>query len=72
MKYGQIKDSGFDTMDELLPMVHDLSHIDFGSIPTHGLARPNIRFWASWVEKTNFFVFDATTLRFSHKISLCM
>ena len=25
MKYGQIKDSGFDTMDELLPMVHDHS-----------------------------------------------
>ena len=70
MKYGQIKDSGFDTMDELLPMVHDLSHIDFGPVPTHGLARPHIRFWASWVVKIKFFVSNATTLEISHKISL--
>ena len=70
MKYRQIKDSGFDTMNELPPMVHDISHIDFGPVPTHGLARPHIRFWASWVVKIKFFVSNATTLEISHKISL--
>ena len=72
MKYGQIKDSGFDTMDELLPMVHDLSHIDFGPIPTHGLARPHIRLWAFWVLKAKFFVFDVTIWKLLHKVSLYM
>ena len=72
MKYGQIKDSGFDTMDELLPMVYVLSHIDLGPIPTHGLARPHIRFWAFWVVKTKFFVSDATILKLLHKNSLYM
>ena len=59
MKYGQIKDSGFDTMDELLPMVHDISHIDFGPVPTHGLAEPHIHYPVLGIlggKKTNFFV----------------
>ena len=47
-------------MDEFLPMVYVLSHKDFGPIPTHGLGRPHIRFWASWVEKIKNFVFKNT------------
>ena len=59
-------------MDEFLPMVYVLSHKDFGPIPTHGLGRPHIRFWASWVEKIKNFVFKNTNLKFSHKVSLYM
>ena len=55
-------------MDEFLPMVYVLSHKDFGPIPTHGLARPHIRFWASRVEKIKIFVYKNTNLKFSHKV----
>ena len=37
---GQSMESGFDTMVEYLIMVYYLSNIDFGPIPTDGVASP--------------------------------